>query len=167
MDKEQLTQQYKTVVHQHLDELTDRLISELTVISHAKHDPDTYLLDFEVEMQDFTRGFPVYWSPMDKEATQLESALSLGLLADISSTVPAEVVNSTVYEEAGVETWELGYNSLVAWFAECWRKAGGLECIYPAYIAHHDSFYSVNLRTMQEVTDVEKWPSEVEQPAGF
>jgi hypothetical protein len=165
MDKEQLTQQYQNIVRQYLDKLTDRLVAELKVIAHAKHDPETYLLDFEVEMQDFTRAFPVYWFPMDKDATRLETSLSLSLLADIEFTVPEEVVEAVAYEEAGIETWELGYDALVAWFGECWRKADGLACAYPAYIAPHDSFHSVNLKTMQGVTDDEKWPPETDQSA--
>ena len=167
MDKEQLTGQYQSIVRQHLDQLTDRLVAELRVIAHAKHDPDTYLLDFEVEMQDFTRGFPIYWFPMDKEATQLDTSLSLGLLADLEFTVPEEVVDAVAYEEAGIETWELGYDALVSWFGECWCKADGLECAYPAYIAPHDSIDSVSLKTMLAVSDDEKWPPETERPAVF
>ncbi len=158
MSKEQAIQQYQVSVNQCLDKLIYRLVSELSVVSHAKHAPETYLLDFEVEMQDFTRGFPVYWFPMDREATQLESDLSLMLLPDIEFTVPERIVKT--YSDVGVETWELGYNALVAWFGECWRKADGLKCAYPAYIAPHDSIFSVNLATMKEVTDDEKWPAE-------
>jgi hypothetical protein len=158
MGKEQLTQQYKEIVRQHLDRLTNRMVAELQPIIHAKHDPDTYLLDFEVHLDGFVDGFPVVWDPMDRDLTQLAGRTEL--LSDIPFTIPKEVIESETYEAADVNTWDIAFGLLVAWFAECWKKAGGLGCPYPAYICRHDDIESFDLKRLKWVSDSEKWLSE-------
>lgn len=158
MDKEQLVGQLKAEIRHNLDNLTDRLVAELKPIIEAEHDPDTYLLDFEVEMQDLTRGFPVGWVPMDRNVCQLFGGPQPQLLTDIPHTVPEKVAKAKIYEEAGIDTWEIAFDLLIPWFSQCWRLAGGEKCRYPAYIGHHDDLYSRDLNTLQEVEYEDKWP---------
>ena len=154
METEELLTQYRQLVRSHIDALTDRLVPELSVIAHTQQPEETYLLDFEVHSDGFGEGFPVYWDPMDAEATQLEGRTEM--LADIAYTLPDEVVNGESYDKAGINSWDEAFQLLVIWFGECWHKAGGLECAYPAYICHHDDINSYDLRLLKWISDDEK-----------
>jgi len=104
-----------------------------------------------------TCGFPIGWFPMDKNVCQVFDGPQPQLLTDVPYTIPPEVIDAEIYEEANIDTWEIAFDLLVRWFAECWRKAGGEQCSYPAYIGHHDDLYSFDLNTMQEVKYGDKW----------
>jgi hypothetical protein len=132
------------------------MIAELRPVIQAEQPPDTYLLDFEIHSDSFTDGFPIVWDPMDRDLTQLEGRTDL--LSDIPFTVPSEILDSEVYEAAGINTWQIASQELVPWFGECWHNAGGLQCKYPAYICHHDDIESFDLRQLKWVSDDEKWP---------
>jgi len=157
MEREMLLSQYRQTVQRHLDALTDRLVPELAVIAHAQQPEDTYLLDFEVHSDGFTDGFPVYWDPWSAELSQLDGRTEL--LPGLPYTLPDEVVDGEAYDKAGINTWNEAFQILVLWFGECWHKAGGLECAFPAYICHHDDVESYDLRLLKWISDDEKWPA--------
>ncbi len=156
MKQNELLLQYQQEVRHHLVALTDQLVPELAVIAHAEQPEDTYLLDFEVHSDGFADGFPVYWDPMSADASQLEGRTEL--LSSTAHTLPNELVNGESYDAAGINPWSEAFQLLVVWFGECWHKAGGLECVYPAYICHHDDIESYDLQTLKWVSDNEKWP---------
>lgn len=155
MNEEKLKQQFVNAVRPHLERLTERLIAELQPIVCAEYPAEIRLLDFEADSTRLTDSFPVCLYLMDEEKTQIGSLLQL--LADLPLTIPREVFDSQDYEAAGMDAWYLAFQELAVWFGECWRKAGGFECLYPAYICHHDDDAAFNLKKLKWVSDREKW----------
>ena len=157
MEQEDLLVQYRQIVQRRLDALTDQLVPELAVIAQAKQPEETYLLNFEVHTDGFAEGFPVLWEALSAEMDQLEDRIDL--LPTLAYTLPGEVVNEGIYTDAGIDPWDTAFQMLVLWFGECWHKAGGLQCMYPAYMCHHDDIESYDLRLLTWISDDEKWPS--------
>jgi len=157
MEQDDLLLQYRQIVQNRLSALTDQLVSELAVIVQAQQPEDTYLLNFEVHTEGFAEGFPVCWEPLNAEMDQLEDRIDL--LPTLAYTLPEEVVNEGIYSEADINTWDAAFQILVVWFGECWYKAGGMKCAYPAYLCQHDDNQSYDLRNLKWFSDDEKWPS--------
>ena len=158
MDKEQLARKYAETVDQYLGLLTEELVTELKPLSAGKQPPDTALLLFEVEMQDVTRGFPIGWRALGKEDSPVSNAAGGHLLNDLDYTVPDEVTDAGVYEAAEVDTWDISFVRLVAWFSDCWQKAGGAQCAYPAYVRQRDDPISFDLRECKWVSAADAGP---------
>lgn len=157
MKQDDLLAQYKQVVQNRFDALTALIVSELAVIAETRQPEETFLLNFEVHIDGFAEGFPVLWEPLSAEMDQLEDRIDL--LPMLAYTLPDDIVNEGIYSEAGINVWGTAFQMLVLWFGECWHKAGGLTCAYPAYICQHDDIESYDLRLLKWISDNAKWPS--------
>ena len=65
-----------------------------------------------------------------------------------------------MYEKAELDVGDMAFRELVVWFADFWERAGGHACRYPAYIQHHDSGVSFDLRARRWIRNGEKYPDE-------
>ncbi len=153
MDKEQLIKQCQMAVQQSLDNYSDHLISELSRSVLTLRHPNAFFLSFDVYSEGFSTGFPVIWRLYAHDYTEM--AKGPQLLQDISCLVPSEVIDAEAYRAADLDTWNIAFHSLVAWFGECWRQAGGLQFPYPVQIGHADDIEAIDLKTM---ISCEKWP---------
>lgn len=137
--------------------LTDRLTHELKPVANYQFRKAVHLVLFEVEMQDFTRGFPVSWFALDRDNQEVKVEISKSLLDGIPRTVPADLVHTGKYVDAVIDTWGIAYELMIHWFADCWATAGGANCRVPCFIAIHDGGKFFDLKLHRVVSDEEVW----------
>lgn len=155
-----LKARFQTAVRHSLEPLSPALTKALRKIVRKELDEETYLIDFEVH----SRGYPAYeerdfsfglrWDAMDAEVGQLDDGGYV--LGRDGVVIPKEIYWAPEYQE--LHPNKLAFRVLVDWFSGCWDKAGGAECDYPAYITHHDSSESFDLKAKLWVENNTKWP---------
>lgn len=152
--------QFRAEVQQCLEPLTAALTKELRRIAKKTLEEETHLIDFEVH----SHGYPGYeeavftflirWDAMDESLGQLDDGGTL--LRGRGVALPRELYGAPQYQE--FDQNEAAFQVLVDWFADCWEQAGGHQCRYPAYISHHDSPVSFDLKAKHWVRNNAKWP---------
>lgn len=68
------------------------------------------------------------------------------------------------YHEAGVETLEIELQTVIEWFAVCWKAAGGAEIGLPAHVGICNDLEALNLDTLTwEALPVSSFPCKGEK----
>jgi hypothetical protein len=91
---------------------------------------------------------------MDEEVGQLDEGGKL--LKGAGVTIPRELYWAAEYET--LDRNAAAFRELATWFARCWEQAEGRACRYPAYLSHHDSSVSLDLKARRWVRNSTKWP---------
>ncbi len=147
-------EQFQEEVRNHLDKLTDQLVPVLKQLVEYSYVPEVKSLDFEVFCDGFTEGFPVRAFFMDEEnceyfiyvdgQAQYPGAIDPDLL-EIESVYTVDLEEKYLEQDEDLDTFTAAGELLITWFAECWKKAGGLSFPLQARIALHDDTRAFDL----------------------
>jgi hypothetical protein len=149
----ELEREFRGVVRDHLEVLTQPLIEALRALIHHPFPEQVVEISFEVFRDGFTSGFPVRAFFMDRDNCEFflrengkavyPSPIDPGLL-DIPRVYSRAVDDR--YDAVPDQITVAG-DELVPWFAECWQAAGGSGFTRRATIAFHDGVRELNLMT--------------------
>lgn len=153
-----LKEEFRGLVRQHLTKLDARLVAALRSLISYNYPTEVFALSFEVFNDSFDSQFPARAFFMDRancefflyvngEATY-PSPIDPELL-DIDYIYPEEIEDGFLSRDPNLDTWDIATSEFIAWFSECWGKAGGERFSLFATIAEHDSPEEFNLLTKQ------------------
>jgi hypothetical protein len=143
----------RAMVQARLETFGPRLVEELHGIARASMPAETCLIDFEAQPYRFRYAFAVRWDPMDAELTQLDGGGDL--LVGAEPILSADIADAPEYE--GLAVASVAFHALPQWFADCWARAGGSACRFPAYLSEHDSSLAFDLRSRTWDVNGARW----------
>jgi hypothetical protein len=155
---EDLTEEFRSKLLEGLHPLQTSLIVALKQIIDHPYPPEVFAVAFEVFPDTWSRGFPAraffldgsnneHFIYVNGEATY-PSPIDPGIL-DVPHIITSEYENSILDRDPTLDTFSVGADEFIAWFAVCWAKAGGTKFPLHATIADHDSERELNLRSGQ------------------
>jgi len=149
--------EFQQCVIEALKPLTDDLTEVLRRLVSHEYPEEVELVDFVVEPQGFTEGFPVrafffddglceVFVHEDGEATY-PSPVDPGLL-EVGQIYDPSIEEAVHRYDASVDYLTLAAKTLIPWFEECWLSAGGADFSREATIRLHDDreFYDLIAR---------------------
>jgi hypothetical protein len=151
-----VAEEFKAAIREGLRVYEDSLIAMLRLVVTHNYPSDIVAVDFEVFPDSWSHGFPAraffldesnseHFIYVDGEA-RYPSAVDPGLL-NVPYIITREREESFCRRNPGLDTFTLGTEEFIPWFAGCWRQAGGLTFALRATIADHDSDREFNLLT--------------------
>lgn len=150
------TDKFRAEVKRHLTDIDSRLVGALGALIAHQYPPEVFSLSFEVFSDSFTSQFPARAFFMDRD--NCEHFVYVNGKAEYPSPIDPEILEldgiypeelEEQFEEANPDhdAWSLATSEFIAWFYECWRKAGGERFPLSATIGEHDSDKEFNLKT--------------------
>ena len=140
-------QQWQTTVRDHLDALSPVLVDVLAALIRQPLPAEVRCVDFEVFCDGFTSGFPVRAFFLDEDGAEVVApdggdakppwTVPHGLLA-IERIYPEEAERWVETVDPELDHGTLAGDAALAWFADCWRRAGGQEFARDATIGLHE-----------------------------
>jgi|SRR5688500_7564709 hypothetical protein len=148
--------EFKAAIHEGLRVYEDSLIAVLRLVVTHTYPSEVVAVDFEVFPDSWSQGFPAraffldesnseHFIYVDGEA-RYPSAVDPGLL-NVPYIITRECEESFCRRNPDLDTFTLGTEEFISWFAGCWRQAGGVTFALRATIADHDSDREFNLLT--------------------
>jgi hypothetical protein len=154
MKMSSIKEQFQEEVREYLDRLTDRIVPVLKQLVEYSYVPAVKSLDFEVFCDSFAYAFPVRAFFMDEDNSeyfiyvdgkaQYPCPVDPGLL-EIEGVYPAELEEMYFQQDEDLDIFTIAGETLIDWFAECWKEAGGLSFPLQAHIALHDDVRAFDL----------------------
>lgn len=147
MKDTEVSRQFKATVRSHLDAHASDLVAVLGKLIQHPFVPEVRCVDFEVFCDGFTSGFPVRAFFLDEDNTEYfvdvggEPTYPCSVppeLLEIDGIYPQEVEERVYAVDPDLDYMTLAGQVAVAWFAECWKQAGGLQFPLRATIGLHD-----------------------------
>ncbi len=142
-----LAKRFHAAVTERLGFLGSSLVPVLQQLVEHHYPDEVVSLDFEVFTDGFTQGFPVRAFFIDSENSEhfvfvdgrpeYPSPVNPQLLT-IECVYGDDLEARFLEEDGDLDTFTLAGEALIPWFAECWRRAGGLEFHRAATIRLHD-----------------------------
>src|SRR5262249_13658805 len=130
------------------------LVAVLRQLVQHDYPPEVISVDFEVFSDTWSEGFPARAFFMDRSnceyfifvngKAEYPSPVDPGLL-DVPHIITPEYADSVFDRDPNLDTFTLGTEEFIPWFAACWRKAGGAAFKLRATIAEHDHTQEFNL----------------------
>ena len=147
---------FRKAVREHLAPLDGDLVPVLGQLATHAYPPEVVALDFEVFGDAFTSRFPAraffmdadnceFFVDVDGTATY-PSPVDPDLLAS-DGVYPEELEDKLAAADPDLDPWALATGEFIAWFADCWVRAGGRSLPLAATIAEHDSDREYNLQS--------------------
>ena len=134
-----LRKEYREFVSTHLNGLNERFEKELSDVANQNFSDAVKFLKIEYDSSCFSDEFSVCFYSLDKNGNLVGDVH--WFLKDMAVVVPADVYEDERYED--IEPWDTASDMLETWLMDRWRVAG--NHIYPAYLAHHDSYFQCNI----------------------
>jgi hypothetical protein len=134
-----IEEEYKELVTGHLESLSTQFEEELSRVSHQAFPEEVKFLKIEYDSPTFSDNFSVYMFAMNKKGKLVGDVY--WFLENKAVVVPSEIYEAEKYDE--IEPWETASNILEEWLIMRWKNAGNMN--YPAYLAHHDSYFMRNI----------------------
>ena len=153
---EDVAKKFKFAIRTGLRAHQDSLIAVLQQLVKQPYPPEVVAISFEVFPDSWSQGFPVRAFFLDEsnnehfvfveDEANYPSAVDPGLLT-VPYIITPEAEESFHRRSPELDTFTLGAEEFILWFADCWRQAGGLEFALSATIADHDGDQEFNLLT--------------------
>jgi hypothetical protein len=144
---EDVAEDFKCAIHEGLRAHACTLIAVLRQIVTHEYPWEVVTVNFEVFPDSWSSGFPARAFFLDESNTEYfvfvegkaryPSAVDPGLLK-IPYIISHETEESFRLRNPYLDTFTVGAEEFILWFAECWRQAGGLAFPLRATIADHD-----------------------------
>jgi hypothetical protein len=134
---------FQADVRRRLTRLSARLVTDLRKKIFSRVRPNIARLDFELEVQNVTRGFPIH----ARLETVNETYKLVKIFPELRELLPEEVYASASNRDLGNYSGNVADRLIFRWFSDCWRKAGGTKLRCNSAIAFHDSTDRFNLKT--------------------
>jgi hypothetical protein len=132
------------------------LLNQLRQLIGHHYPPQVAALEFEVFADGFTSGFPIRTYFVDSDRTEFfldtdsgpayPSPIDPGLLKIPHVYLEAEEARF-LEREPGLDTYTVAAETLIPWFADLWRRAGGSAFPIHADIGIHDDTVRLDLRS--------------------
>ena len=155
---QELADEFRSMLHNGLRPLEDPLIAVLRQLVEHDYPPEVVAIDFEVFSDRWSEGFPARAFFMNESNSEhfiyvdgkaeYPSPVDPALL-DVPYVIPPEYEGSVFERDPDLDTFTLGAQEFIPWFAACWKKAGGANFRRRATIAEHDHDREFNLVTDQ------------------
>jgi hypothetical protein len=153
-----VAEEFRSTLREALRALEDALVAVLRQLVEHDYPPEVAAVDFEVFSDTWSEGFPARAFFMDESncehfiyvdgKAEYPSPVDPALL-DVPHVVTPEYADSVFDRDPNLDTFTLGTEEFIPWFAGCWRKAGGTAFKRRATIAEHDHDREFNLVTGQ------------------
>ena len=149
-------EEFRSKLREGLRPLQDPLTTALQQLVEYEYPLEVVAIAFEVFPDTWSQGFPARAFFLDESnnehfifingEVQYPSPIDPGML-DVAGIVTAEYENNLRVRDPNLDTFSIGAEEFIAWFAVCWQKAVGTEFQLRATIADHDSDRELDLRT--------------------
>lgn len=153
---EDVAEEFKSAIREGLRVHEDSLIAVLRLVVTHNYPSEVVAVDFEVFPDTWSQGFPARAFFLDKSNSEYfiyvgaearyPSAIDPALLK-VPYIITRECEESFFRRNPDLDTFTLGTEEFIPWFAACWKQAGGLKFTLRATIADHDSDREFNLLT--------------------
>lgn len=134
---------FRRELRERLGDFTDDARASLSRLFARPLQKGATRVDFEVHFYALDRGVPIVGYAMDEADAQRGGPL-VPFRKKLFSRRELRA-----YEEAGVETLEIGALVVRAWFKEVWRDAGGADWRHAGRLSLHDDDERVDLRRVR------------------
>lgn len=146
-DRDAAYEEFRREVARHLEPFSADLVGVLGKLIRSAYPPRVVRIEFDIFDDGFGRGFPVRAYFFDANYDEVfvyrdgkaeyPCDVDPGLL-DIPRVYPAELAERYTAADEDFDDWRAAGDTLIDWFARCWRKAGGETFTRGADIGIHD-----------------------------
>jgi len=135
-----LVEEYTHLVENHLERLNSLFKQELDDLSNKAFPEEVRFFHFEYESQCFHNDFSVYMFAMNNQGKAINNIHLF--LQGKAVVVPKDIYMNEKYDD--IDHGSTTFAILESWLIARWNES--VKNVYPAYLAHHDSYFFRNMK---------------------